>query len=155
MTESLSALAPFFSGDTNTDDFCAKMGFTVSRSPLLLSKSLAGPLNLTDGSNSSAHCWVALELQTSCFSFSNEYFSALNRRRGVAHKPDRKTEILINTTQQCPQLLLSSVRLKGPEVKSESAAGGEWGLLGGHVHSFIRDQSWHTCHNNERGLSRP
>ena len=36
MTESLSALAPFFSGDTNTDDFCANMGFPVYRSLLII-----------------------------------------------------------------------------------------------------------------------
>ena len=35
-------------------------------------------------------------------------FWALNRRRGDAHKLDRQTERLVNTTQQCAKLILAS-----------------------------------------------
>ena len=42
---------------------------------------------------------------TSCLSFSNWSF-ALNRRRGDAHKLDRKTGRLVNTAQQGSEILL-------------------------------------------------
>ena len=39
--------------------------------------------------------------------FFKPVFLALNRRRGDAHKPDRKTERLVNTAQQGSEILLS------------------------------------------------
>ena len=50
---------------------------------------------------------------TSCLSFSNWSF-ALNRRRGDAHRPDRKSERLINTAEQGSEILLSCPTFSNP-----------------------------------------
>ena len=55
------------------------------------------------------------DLCTSCLSFSNWSF-AQNRRRGNAHKPDRKTGRLVNTAQQGREILLSCPSFSNPVV---------------------------------------
>ena len=62
---------------------------------------------------SSAHCNNPA-LLVSHFQAS---FWALNRRRGNAHKPDRKTGRLVNTAQQGSEILLSCPSFSNPGPK--------------------------------------
>ena len=75
------------------------------------------------------HCWdvyQCLLVWTDCpFSFTTiTPIWALNRRRGNAHKPDRKTVLTFNTSRQCLRILLSCFRAR--------TSAWDW-------------QSWHFC----------
>ena len=55
------------------------------------------------------------ERHSSCFSFSNQYLSTEQEERRSPQTGQRETVLTYNTSQQCAELLLSSVRLKGPD----------------------------------------
>ena len=70
---------------------------------------------------------------TSCLSFSNWSF-ALNRRRGDAHKPERKTERLVNTNLQWREILLSCSSFSNPVGNSRKLRKSFKGDRRGHSH---------------------
>ena len=77
-------------------------------------------LSLSDESNSLVHCWVALQFETSGFSFSSQYLSTEQEERQQP-QTGQKDSADFNSFLQCAKLLLSSLRLNMPGAEGDSA----------------------------------